>query len=55
LLDDLLLCFINEPRATIPWFSNEVKLRTLKKIAKFCREYMCSQEMVFAQAEIEYL
>jgi len=49
------LRFLNEPRATILKFSKEVKLRTLKKIAKFCREYMCSQEMVFAQAEIEYL
>ena len=37
----LLQCFLNEPRATIPWFSKEMRLRTLKMIAKFCREYMC--------------
>jgi hypothetical protein len=49
----LLLRFLNEPRATILWFSNEMRLRTLKKIAKFCREYMCFSLENLAQESLE--
>jgi len=45
------LCFLNEPRAKIPWFSKEMRLRTLEKIAKFCREYIYLQTTALAQSK----